>query len=123
MKRHFLAASAVSLSVIAGIAAAQEQDAQLEEVVVIGSRIPRVKSEGPAPVTTITAQDILNQGLTSVPDVLKSITQNSGATQSQQSFSGADFTPGAEQVDLRGLGANHSLVLVNGRRIGDFPLP
>ena len=58
-----------------------------------------------------------------MPDVLKALTQNSGATQSQQSFSGADFTPGAEQVDLRGLGPNHSLVLVNGRRIADFPLP
>src|SRR4029078_2664853 len=61
--------------------------------------------------------------LTSIPDVLKALTQNSGATQSQQSFSGADFTPGAEQVDLRGLGNNHTLVLVNGRRIADFPLP
>ncbi|HET8898701.1 MAG TPA: TonB-dependent receptor, partial [Rhodanobacteraceae bacterium] len=40
-----------------------------------------------------------------------------------QSASGADFSPGAQQVDLRGLGPNHSLVLVNGRRIADFPLP
>ena len=36
---------------------------------------------------------------------------------------GDDFTPGAQQVDLRGLGPNHTLVLVNGRRIADFPLP
>ena len=58
-----------------------------------------------------------------MPDVLRSLTQNGGETQSQQSASGADFSPGAQQVDLRGLGPNHTLVLVNGRRIADFPLP
>ncbi len=101
------------------------QDANQGEgqIVVLGSRIPRIQAEGPAPVTTITAEDILRNGYQSVPDVLKAITQNGGETQSQQSFSGADFTPGAQQVDLRGLGPNHTLVLVNGRRIADFPLP
>lgn len=94
-----------------------------EEVVVLGSRIPRIGSEGPAPVTTITAEDILRNGYQSVPDVLRAITQNGGETQSQQSYSGSSFTPGAQQVDLRGLGPNHTLVLVNGRRIADFPLP
>ena len=51
------------------------------------------------------------------------MTQNSGETQSPQSGSSADFTPGAQKVDLRGLGPNHTLVLINGRRIADFPLP
>jgi iron complex outermembrane receptor protein len=118
--------SAVCVGVLVAFstaALAQEENGNIEEVVVIGSRIPRLKAEGPAPITTIDATQIANQGLTNVPDILKTITQNSGATQSQQSFAGADFTPGAEQVDLRGLGPNHTLVLVNGRRIADFPLP
>lgn len=102
--------------------AAQDEPASAE-IVVLGSRIPRIQKEGPAPVTTITADDILRNGYQSVPDVLRAITQNGGETQSQQSFAGADFTPGAQQVDLRGLGPNHTLVLVNGRRIADFPLP
>lgn len=93
------------------------------DIIVLGSRIPRVQAEGPAPVTTITSDDILRNGYQSVPDVLRALTQNGGETQSQQSFAGADFTPGAQQVDLRGLGPNHTLVLVNGRRIADFPLP
>ena len=93
------------------------------EIVVTGSRIPRIKQEGPAPVTTINADTIRANGYTSVPDILRAVTQNGGETQSQQSFSGASFTPGAQQVDLRGLGPNHTLVLVNGRRIADFPLP
>ena len=94
-----------------------------EEIVVLGSRIPRVQKEGPAPVTVITADDILRGGFQSVPDVLRGVTQNGGETQGQQSASGASFSPGAQQVDLRGLGPNHTLVLVNGRRIADFPLP
>jgi iron complex outermembrane receptor protein len=96
---------------------------ELESVEVTGSRIPRTQIEGPAPVTVITARDIEAGGFTTVPEVLRSITQNSGETQSQQSASGADFSPGAQQVDLRGLGPNHTLVLVNGRRIADFPMP
>ncbi|TBR37269.1 MULTISPECIES: TonB-dependent receptor [Dyella] len=95
----------------------------LEAVTVTGSRIARSQVEGPAPVITITAEDIKANGYVSVPDVLRGITQNGGETQSQQSASGADFSPGAQQVDLRGLGPNHTLVLVNGRRIADFPMP
>ncbi|MGO4223594.1 TonB-dependent receptor plug domain-containing protein [Lysobacter sp. TAF61] len=99
-------------------------DAQnIETVVVTGSRIARSQIEGPAPISVITAEEIKAAGFTSVPDVLKSLTQNGGETQSQQSSSGADFSPGAQQVDLRGLGPNHTLVLVNGRRIADFPMP
>jgi len=96
---------------------------ELQAVEVTGSRIPRAQVEGPAPVTVITAEDIRASGFTTVPDVLRAMTQNGGETQSQQSASGADFSPGAQQVDLRGLGPNHTLVLVNGRRIADFPLP
>lgn len=105
-------------------APANDQATTVDEVVVLGSRIPRrIDTEGPAPVTAITADDILRNGYQSVPDVLRAVTQNGGETQSQQSSSGASFTPGAQQVDLRGLGPNHTLVLVNGRRIADFPLP
>ena len=122
MKKGMLIMAAVAAAV-SNSALAQDADENLDEVLVIGSRIPRIKAEGPAPVTVIDSRQIANEGLTNVPDLLKALTQNAGATQSQQSFSGSDFTPGAEQVDLRGLGANHSLVLVNGRRIADFPLP
>lgn len=118
--------SLIALSAAAQTAPAQpaDQATTVDEVVVLGSRIPRqIDTEGPAPVTTITSEDILRNGYQTVPDLLRAVTQNGGETQSQQSFSGASFTPGAQQVDLRGLGPNHTLVLVNGRRIADFPLP
>ena len=97
--------------------------AELEAVQVTGSRIPRAQVEGPAPVTIVTAEQIQAAGLTSVPDVLRSLSQNSGSVQGQQNTTSAQSTPGAQAVDLRGLGPNHTLVLVNGRRIADFPLP
>ncbi|MEP6908198.1 MAG: TonB-dependent receptor [Pseudoxanthomonas sp.] len=96
---------------------------ELQTVQVTGSRIPRAQIEGPAPVTVITAEQIKSAGFTNVPDVLRSLSQNSGSTQGQQNTTGAQSTPGAQAVDLRGLGPNHTLVLVNGRRIADFPLP
>ncbi|MBT2745798.1 MULTISPECIES: TonB-dependent receptor [unclassified Lysobacter] len=106
-----------------GAAADMPAMTELESIQVTGSRIPRAQIEGPAPVTVMTAQEIKANGFTTVPDVLRAMTQNGGETQSQQSASGADFSPGAQQVDLRGLGPNHTLVLVNGRRIADFPMP
>jgi len=117
----------LALMGVAASAAAQTQASssvqQLDAVQVTGSRIPRAQVEGPAPITVINAEQIRSSGFTTVPDVLRAMTQNGGETQSQQSSGGADFSPGAQQVDLRGLGPNHTLVLVNGRRIADFPMP
>jgi len=103
--------------------AAEEPVTQLENVQVTGSRIPRAQIEGPAPITVVTAEQIQSAGFTSVPDVLRSLSQNSGSVQGQQNTTSAQSTPGAQAVDLRGLGPNHTLVLINGRRIADFPLP
>ena len=94
-----------------------------ETIIVTGSRIPTILDQGPSPTTVIDADTIRSNGYTSVPELLAAMTQNGGETQSPQSGSSSDFTPGAQQVDLRGLGPNHTLVLVNGRRIADFPLP
>ncbi len=94
-----------------------------DEIIVTGSRIPTIRDEGPSAVTVIDSNAIRANGYTTVPELLASMTQNSGETMSPQSGNSADFTPGAQQVDLRGLGPNHTLVLVNGRRIADFPLP
>jgi iron complex outermembrane recepter protein len=91
----------------------------LQTVVVTGSRIPRAQVEGPAPVVTITARDIEQRGFVNVPDLMTSLTQNLGALDNNQYTDG--FSPGAQAVDLRGLGPNHTLVLVNGRRIADYP--
>lgn len=104
-------------------AAAEPAPTELQTLQVTGSRIPRAQVEGPAPITVLNAEQIRASGFTSVPDVLRSLSQNGGNVQGQQNTTGAQSTPGAQAVDLRGLGPNHTLVLVNGRRVADFPLP
>ena len=118
------AAAPVAMAQDAATPPAQGSDVQeLQTVKVTGSRIARSQVEGPAPVTVINREQIDAAGITTVPDLLRSLSQNGGETQSQQSGLGGQTTPGAQQVDLRGLGPNKTLVLVNGRRIADFPLP
>ena len=102
-----------------GALSAGEPQQALETVVVTGSRIPRTAIQGPAPVVTITADDIKNNGFATVAEVMSSLTQNLGSLDNNQATDG--FSPGAQAVDLRGLGPNHTLVLVNGRRIADYP--
>ena len=131
MRKQAMALSIqIALMSLAATAAAQTTGTatapavqELDTVQVTGSRIPRAQIEGPAPIAVITAEQIKAAGLTSVPDVLRSLSQNNGYTQGQQNTTGAQSTPGAQSVDLRGLGPNHTLVLINGRRIADFPLP
>jgi len=98
-----------------------EAGPQLETVVVTGSRIPRLTGldTGPAPVMTVTSADILQRGFTDMSDVMRNLNQNLGSLDNNTATDG--FSPGAQAVDLRGLGPNHTLVLVNGRRIADYP--
>jgi iron complex outermembrane recepter protein len=92
---------------------------KLETIEVTGSHIPRAEVEGPAPITVISAKDIAERGFVNVSDIMTSLTQNLGALDNNQNTNG--FSPGAQAVDLRGLGPNHTLVLINGRRIADYP--
>ena len=58
----------------------QAQAKQLETITVTGSALPRVDTETPSPVTTITAAQIQRSGLTTVSDVVRAISaDNSGS--------------------------------------------
>ena len=91
-----------------------------DQILVTGSRIPRASKEGPTSVTVITSQDMERQGYRNVYDALNQQTQNTGFTQGADF--GNTFTPAANAVSLRGLGPNHTLVLINGRRVADYPV-
>ncbi|RNF85481.1 TonB-dependent receptor [Lysobacter psychrotolerans] len=99
--------------------ASAQQD--LDTVVVTGSRIKRVDIEGPSPVTVITADQIEKQGFSTVYDALNTLSQFTGSVQNELTQSG--FTPNASFLNLRGLGPGYQLVLINGRRAADYPLP
>ena len=101
--------------------AADDQPAATPHAVVVtGSRIPRASLEGPSSVTILTGDEITKQGYKNVFDALTNQVQNSGFTQGEDF--GNTFTPSANTISLRGLGPNHTLILLNGRRLADFPV-
>ncbi|WP_295939368.1 TonB-dependent receptor plug domain-containing protein, partial [uncultured Xanthomonas sp.] len=103
-------------------AAAQEQAAtprDLDAVLVTGSRIARAQVEGPAPVTVITAEDIRKQGFATVWESLGTLTQFSGSTFNESDQTGS--SPNGQYLNLRGLGPGYQLILLNGKRMADYP--
>ncbi|MCV6620684.1 MAG: TonB-dependent receptor [Cellvibrionaceae bacterium] len=90
----------------------------IEEVVVTGSRLKRDTFSSVSPLQVIDAEGAKDVGLINPADIL----QSTGAAAGQQidlTFSGfvLDNGPGATTVDLRGLGAGRTLVMLNGRRL------
>lgn len=94
--------------------AAPAADAGIAEVVVTGTRIQSANLSAVSPVLTVTAADIKQTGYTRVEDILNNL-PSVFAAQNTNISNGAD---GTATVDLRGLGAQRTLVLVNGRRLG-----
>ncbi|WP_461538617.1 TonB-dependent receptor plug domain-containing protein [Spongorhabdus nitratireducens] len=105
----------VALGVSAGsnIAVAEEVE-KLEKIQVTGSRISRVDVEGATPVTVISREDIERSGQLTVADVLRNSTYNSFGSYSERS--GSSWQSNAF-INMRGLGASRTLVLLNGKRM------
>lgn len=103
---------------------AEEQESQateLGDVVVTGSRIPQNEFTSPSPVQVLTSDRAEQRGLSDTVQLLQSSTLASGSPQVNSTISSAFVTdggPGAATISLRGLGANRTLVLLNGRRAG-----
>ncbi len=107
----------VSTTAVAGIGAANAQEGEkqtttLDRIEVTGSRIKRADIETSQPIFSLSRDDITAQGLTSVGDVIQNITAN-GSTLNSTFNNGGN---GETRVNLRNLGSDRTLVLVNGRR-------
>ena len=95
-------------------AAASAQE--LEEIVVTGSRIMRASAlESTIPVTSVAATELLQQGDINIGDALNDL-PSLRSTYSQGNSTRFIGTAGLNFLDLRGLGVERTLVLVNGRR-------
>jgi outer membrane receptor protein involved in Fe transport len=95
------------------VAAAEEESAELDRVQVTGTRLTQLQVEGASPVTVISREDLNRVPYDSVGQLLQSLPSMSGSPVNTYTNNGGI---GATQVDLRGLGADRTLVLVNGRR-------
>jgi iron complex outermembrane recepter protein len=124
MKRKHIAIAvinAMAVMAVSGTAYAQSSEPQkVERVEVTGSAIKRIDAETAVPITVLKMDDLKKGGVTTVEQVLSLIS----AVQMQQSTSqvvGAG-TGGATFANLRGIGENKTLVLLNGRRLANNAL-
>ena len=103
-------------------AVAQDADSQelsdelIEEVVVTGSRIKRADIDTAAPVTVLTREAIVAAGLTDVGSLLQKMPSMSGSPIGTTTNNGGN---GAVLIDLRGMGTDRTLTLINGQRVVD----
>lgn len=96
----------------AALAQSEQGNQRLEEVTVTGSRIKRTDRETAQPVLTISREQLQKSGFTSVGDVVQRLPEV-GPSINTVFNNGGD---GSTTVDLRNLGSNRTLVLLNGRR-------
>lgn len=90
------------------------QQQQVQTVEITGSRIKRVDAEGALPITTYTREELVSSGATTIAEFVRTIpfaTAGNFRPQSGTSFAGY------AGADLRGLGAERTLILIDGKRL------
>ncbi len=108
-----LAAEAEQPSAAQPKAETRQEPSELEALVVTGSRIQRANLVSSSPVIQIEAEDLAFQGTVRVEDMLRTLPQVYSAQNASQSHAAT----GTATLNLRNLGAERTLVLVNGRRL------
>lgn len=88
----------------------------LEEVVITGSRVVRDGFQAPTPVTVVGAEQLKEQAVTRLVDVSRNLPvfRNQGGA---RSGSNGSTNGGQGSLDMRGLGANRNLILLDRRRV------
>jgi iron complex outermembrane receptor protein len=89
----------------------------LQEVVVTGSRVATNAANAPTPVTTVTSQQLQMAAPTSIVDGLNQLPQMMNSNTPQSTGVGTTGSVGQSFLNLRSLGANRTLTLLDGARI------
>jgi iron complex outermembrane receptor protein len=111
-------AAMASLAATAAYAQSGASPAEGLRVEVTGSNIPRAEIETALPVQVLTREDIERSGSTTVAELMSRVSANIVAQTDATSIgSGA---PGLSSINLRGIGAGDTLVLLNGRRVANY---
>lgn len=121
LNRHLTTCcSAIALLSCAGIAhaqdaqTAQEAAASVDDIVVTASRIDRAGFQAPTPTIHLTAEDLSVGARSNIAAALNDMPQFKASSSPQTT--GTNTGAGNAPVDLRGLGINRTLVLIDGRR-------
>ncbi|MFT4953921.1 MAG: iron complex outermembrane receptor protein [Brevundimonas sp.] len=107
---------AALLALAATPAMAQDQDQEatrVDEIVITGTRIAQANLVTTSPVTQVTGEDITNAGVSRVEDLVNQLPQVFAG----QTSTVVNGSSGTATVDLRGLGPNRTVVLIDGRRM------
>jgi iron complex outermembrane recepter protein len=96
-----------------GVAFGEETERRIEEVVVTGSRIQQANVTASSPVTQIGQEELTFTGITRVEDFIRYLPQ----VYIEQSTGISNGSTGTATINLRNLGPERTLVLVNGRRL------
>jgi iron complex outermembrane receptor protein len=118
--RMMFAGSAAALMAMPAWAQQHRRGEKMQRVEVTGSSVKRADSETALPVQMISKQDIQRIGATSTESLLASIASLSSAGATSSAAGASTGTSGLASISLRGLGAERTLVLVNGRRLAAF---
>ena len=94
------------------IAASADAGQEPAEILVTGSRIKRTNLDTPAPITSVSSEDFELRGAVNIENVLNALPQAVSGTTAFSNNPGG----GVSTLDLRGLGSQRTLVLVNDRR-------
>ncbi len=108
----FGAASTIGFTGAVNAQETEEAADAVEKIEVTGSRIRRTDIEGANPVTVMSRVDIEKFGVTSIGDVLQAIPSAGSAINTNNNNGGN----GTTTINIRGIGSNRTLVLVNGKR-------
>jgi len=122
-------ALAVGVTTLAGTGVAFAQDTTttttegdqaktLDRIEVTGSRIPKAEMETAQPIITVTRAEIEKQGFNSVADILQNLTSAGSPAISRADALAGGEDVGGYYIDIRNLGAQRTLILVNGQRLG-----
>jgi len=107
------AVAAAVASTLPTLVSAQDESADLEEVVVTGTRLTKSNVTSSVPLVQIGAEEINSRGVARVEDVVN-ILPNVFVAQTAEVANGAN---GTSTLNLRGLGSQRTLVLIDGKRL------
>jgi iron complex outermembrane recepter protein len=107
--------SGIAGALALGLPAYAQTSQTLDRVEITGSMLRRIEGETALPVTTLRVEELEKAGVTNAEQAVKFITQQQGGVVTSSSVSGTNGA--AAYADLRSLGAQRTLVLLNGKRI------
>ena len=123
----YTVSASVTALALAMPAAAEDVSAE-EPIIVTGSLIAGEREDAPAPVDVIGAEELAAQGSPSMLELTKRLPASAGVIGDASQFDiRSQFNEGVASINLRGLGPQRTLVLLNGKRMvatgaGNLPL-